>query len=153
MNDEKPKLIENKKTKNNNFIFIFNFLLFIILLCSIGFSTYIWINFQNNNNEELLLELKASIFDEIKENSRKNNLELSNEINNLYSKKITQLTDVSLKLEDRQNKTELNNQKIISQLIELENKIDSLVKELDQKVKINNFPNINKETKNPTQIH
>ena len=153
MSDEKPKLIENKKNKSNNFIFIFNFLLFVILLCSIGFSAYIWINFKNNNNEELLLELKASIFDEIKENSRKNNLELSNEINNLYSKKITQLTDVSLKLEDRQNKTELNNQKIISQLIELENKIDSLVKDLDQKVKIINSPNINKETKNPTQIH
>ena len=152
MSDEKPKLIENKKNKSNNFIFIFNFLLFVILLCSIGFSAYIWINFKNNNNEELLLELKASIFDEIKENSRKNNLELSNEINNLYSKKITQLTDVSLKLEDRQNKTELNNQKIFSQLIELENKIDSLVKDLDQKVKINNSPNINKETKNPTQI-
>ena len=138
MSDEKPKLIENKKNKSNNFIFIFNFLLFIILLCSIGFSTYIWINFENNN-EELLLKLKASIFDEIKENSRKNNLELTNEINNLYSKKITQLTDVSLKLEDRQNKTELNNQKIFSQLIELENKIDSLVKNLDQKTKINNF--------------
>ena len=153
MSDEKPKLIENKKNKSNNFIFIFNFLLFIILLCSIGFSAYIWINFKNNNNEELLLELKASIFDEIKENSRKNNLELSNEINNLYSKKITQLTDVSLKLEDRQNKTELNNQKIFSQLIELENKIDSLVKDLDQKVKSINSPNINKETKNPTQIH
>lgn len=153
MSDEKPKLIENKKNKSNNFIFIINFLLFIILLCSIGFSAYIWINFKNNNNEELLLELKASIFDEIKENSRKNNLELSNEINNLYSKKITQLTDVSLKLEDRQNKTELNNQKIFSQLIELENKIDSLVKDLDQKVKIINSPNINKETKNPTQIH
>ena len=153
MSDEKPKLIENKKNKSNNFIFIFNFLLFVILLCSIGFSAYIWINFKNNNNEELLLELKASIFDEIKENSRKNNLELSNEINNLYSKKITQLTDVSLKLEDRQNKTELNNQKIFSQLIELENKIDSLVKDLDQKVKIINSPNINKETKNPTQIH
>ena len=153
MNDEKPKLIENKKNKSKNFIFIFNFLLFVILLCSIGFSAYIWINFKNNNNEELLLELKASIFDEIKENSRKNNLELSNEINNLYSKKITQLTDVSLKLEDRQNKTELNNQKIFSQLIELENKIDSLVKDLDQKVKIINSPNINKETKNPTQIH
>ena len=153
MSDEKPKLIENKKNKSNNFIFIFNFLLFVILLCSIGFSAYIWINFKNNNNEELLLELKASIFDEIKENSRKNNLALSNEINNLYSKKITQLTDVSLKLEDRQNKTELNNQKIFSQLIELENKIDSLVKDLDQKVKINNSPNINKETKNPTQIH
>ena len=152
MNDEKPKLIENKKNKSNNFIFIFNFLLFIILLCSIGFSTYIWINFQNNNNEELLLKLKASIFDEIKENSRKNNLELSNEINNLYSKKITQLTDVSLKLEDRQNKTELNNQKIISQLLELENKIESLVKDLDQKVKINNSPNINKKTKISTQI-
>ena len=153
MSDEKPKLIENKKNKSNNFIFIFNFLLFVILLCSIGFSAYIWINFKNNNNEELLLELKASIFDEIKENSRKNNLELSNEINNLYSKKITQLTDVSLKLEDRQNKTELNNQKIFSQLIELENKIDSLVEDLDQKVKIINSPNINKETKNPTQIH
>ena len=153
MSDEKPKLIENKKNKSNNFIFIFNFLLFVILLCSIGFSAYIWINFKNNNNEELLLELKASIFDEIKDNSRKNNLQLSNEINNLYSKKITQLTDVSLKLEDRQNKTELNNQKIISQLIELENKIDSLVKDLDQKVKINNSPNINKETKNPTQIN
>ena len=153
MSDEKPKLIENKKNKSNNFIFIFNFLLFVILLCSIGFSAYIWINFKNNNNEELLLELKVSIFDEIKENSRKNNLELSNEINNLYSKKITQLTDVSLKLEDRQNKTELNNQKIFSQLIELENKIDSLVKDLDQKVKIINSPNINKETKNPTQIH
>ena len=153
MSDEKPKLIENKKNKSNNFIFIFNFLLFVILVCSIGFSAYIWINFKNNNNEELLLELKASIFDEIKENSRKNNLELSNEINNLYSKKITQLTDVSLKLEDRQNKTELNNKKIISQLIELENKIDSLVKDLDQKVKINNSPNINKETKNPAQIH
>ena len=153
MSDEKPKLIENKKNKSNNFIFIFNFLLFVILLCSIGFSAYIWINFKNNNNEELLLELKASIFEEIKENSRKNNLELSNEINNLYSKKITQLTDVSLKLEDRQNKTELNNQKIFSQLIELENKIDSLVKDLDQKVKIINSPNINKETKNPTQIH
>ena len=153
MSDEKPKLIENKKNKSNNFIFIFNFLLFVILLCSIGFSAYIWINFKNNNNEELLLELKASIFDEIKENSRKNNLELSNEINNLYSKKITQLTDVSLKLEDRQNKTELNNQKIFSQLIELENKIDSLVKDLDQKVKIINSPNINKETKNPIQIH
>ena len=153
MSDEKPKLIENKKNKSNNFIFIFNFLLFVILLCSIGFSAYIWINFKNNNNEELLLELKASIFDEIKENSRKNNLELSNEINNLYSKKITQLTDVSLKLEDRQIKTELNNQKIFSQLIELENKIDSLVKDLDQKVKIINSPNINKETKNPTQIH
>ena len=153
MSDEKPKLIENKKNKSNNFIFIFNFLLFVILLCSIGFSAYIWINFKNNNNEELLLELKASIFDEIKENSRKNNLELSNEINNLYSKKITQLTDVSLKLEDRQNKTELNNQKIFSQLIELENKIDSLVKDLDQKVKIINSPNINKETKNPKQIH
>ena len=153
MSDEKPKLIENKKNKSNNFIFIFNFLLFVILLCSIGFSAYIWINFKNNNNEELLLELKASIFDEIKENSRKNNLELSNEINNLYSKKITQLTDVSLKLEDRQNKTELNNQKIFSQLIELENKIDSLVKDLDQKVKINSSPYINKETKNPTQIH
>ena len=153
MSDEKPKLIENKKNKSNNFIFIFNFLLFVILLCSIGFSAYIWINFKNNNNEELLLELKASIFDEIKENSRKNNLELSNEINNLYSKKITQLTDISQKLEDRQNKTELNNQKIISQLIELENKIDSLVKDLDQKVKINNSPNINKEIKNPTQIH
>ena len=153
MSDEKPKLIENKKNKSNNFIFIFNFLLFVILLCSIGFSAYIWINFKNNNNEELLLELKASIFDEIKENSRKNNLELSNEINNLYSKKITQLTDISQKLEDRQNKTELNNQKIISQLIELENKIDSLVKDLDQKVKIINSPNINKETKNPTQIH
>ena len=152
MSDEKPKLIENKKNKSNNFIFIFNFLLFVILLCSIGFSAYIWINFKNNNNEELLLELKASIFDEIKENSRKNNLELSNEINNLYSKKITQLTDVSLKLEDRQNKTELNNQKIFSQLIELENKIDSLVKDLDQKVKIINSPNINKEIKNPTQI-
>ena len=152
MSDEKPKLIENKKNKSNNFIFIFNFLLFVILLCSIGFSAYIWINFKNNNNEELLLELKASIFDEIKENSRKNNLELSNEINNLYSKKITQLTDVSLKLEDRQNKTELNNKKIISQLKELENKIDSLVKDLDQKVKINNSPNINKETKNLTQI-
>ena len=131
MSDEKPKLIENKKNKSNNFIFIFNFLLFVILLCSIGFSAYIWINFKNNNNEELLLELKAS----------------------LYSKKITQLTDVSLKLEDRQSKTELNNQKIISQLIELENKIDSLVKDLDQKVKIINSPNINKETKNPTQIH
>ena len=153
MSDEKPKLIENKKNKSNSFIFTFNFLLFVILLCSIGFSAYIWINFKNNNNEELLLELKASIFDEIKENSRKNNLELSNEINNLYSKKITQLTDVSLKLEDRQNKTELNNQKIFSQLIELENKIDSLVKDLDQKVKIINSPNINKETKNPTQIH
>ena len=153
MSDEKPKLIENKKNKSNNFIFILNFLLFVILLSSIGFSAYIWINFKNNNNEELLLELKASIFDEIKENSRKNNLELSNEINNLYSKKITQLTDVSLKLEDRQNKTELNNQKIFSQLIELENKIDSLVKDLDQKVKIINSPNINKETKNPTQIH
>ena len=153
MSDEKPKLIENKKNKSNHFIFIFNFLLFVILLCSIGFSAYIWINFKNNNNEELLLELKVSIFDEIKENSRKNNLELSNEINNLYSKKITQLTDVSLKLEDRQNKTELNNQKIFSQLIELENKIDSLVKDLDQKVKIINSPNINKETKNPTQIH
>ena len=153
MSDEKPKLIENKKNKSNNFIFIFNFLLFVILLCSIGFSAYIWINFKNNNNEELLLELKASIFDEIKENSRKNNLELSNEINNLYSKKITQLTDVSLKLEDRQNKTELNNQKIFSQLIELENKIDSLVKDLDQKVKIINSPNINKKTKNLTQIH
>ena len=152
MSDEKPKLIENKKNKSNNFIFIFNFLLFVILLCSIGFSAYIWINFKNNN-KELLLELKASIFDEIKENSRKNNLELSNEINNLYSKKITQLTDVSLKLEDRQNKTELNNQKIFSRLIELENKIDSLVKDLDQKVKIINSPNINKETKNPTQIH
>ena len=153
MSDEKLKLIENKKNNSNNFIFIFNFLLFVILLCSIGFSAYIWINFKNNNNEELLLELKASIFDEIKENSRKNNLELSNEINNLYSKKITQLTDVSLKLEDRQNKTELNNQKIFSQLKELENKIDSLVKDLDQKVKIINSPNINKETKNPTQIH
>ncbi len=153
MSDEKPKLIENKKNKSNNFIFIFNFLLFVILLCSIGFSAYIWINFKNNNNEELLLELKASIFDEIKENSRKNNLELSNEINNLYSTKITQLTDVSLKLKDRQNKTELNNQKIFSQLIELENKFDSLVKDLDQKVKIINSPNINKETKNPTQIH
>ena len=153
MSDEKQKLIENKKNKSNNFIFIFNFLLFVILLCSIGFSAYIWINFKNNNNEELLLELKASIFDEIRENSRKNKLELSNEINNLYSKKITQLTDVSLKLEDRQNKTELNNQKIFSQLIELENKIDSLVKDLDQKVKIINSPNINKETKNPTQIH
>ena len=152
MNDEKPKLIENKKNKSNNFIFIFNFLLFIILLCSIGFSTYIWINFQNNNNEELLLELKAVIFDEIKENTRTNNLELTNEINNLYSKKITQLTDVSLKLEDRQNKTELNNQKIISQLLELENKIESLVKDLDQKVKINNSPNINKKTKISTQI-
>ncbi len=152
MNDEKPKLIENKKNKSNNFIFIFNFLLFIILLCSIGFSTYIWINFQNNNNEELLLELKAGIFDEIKENTRTNNLELTNEINNLYSKKITQLTDVSLKLEDRQNKTELNNQKIISQLLELENKIESLVKDLDQKVKINNSPNINKKTKISTQI-
>ena len=152
MSDEKPKLIENKKNKSNNFIFIFNFLLFVILLCSIGLSAYIWINFKDNNNEELLLELKASIFDEMKENSRKNNLELSNEINNLYSKKITQLTDVSLKLEDRQNKTELNNQKIISQLIELENKIDSLVKDLDQKVKINNSPNINKETKISTQI-
>ena len=153
MSDEKPKLIENKKNKSNNFIFIFNFLLFVILLCSIGFSAYIWINFKNNNNEELLLELKASIFDEIKENSRKNNLELSNQINNLYSKKITQLTDVSLKLEDRQNKTELNDQKIFSQLIELENKIDSLVKDLDQKVKIINSSNINKKTKNPTQIH
>ena len=153
MSDEKPKLIENKKNKSNNFIFILNFLLFVILLSSIGFSAYIWINFKNNNNEELLLELKASIFDEIKENSRKNNLELSNEINNLYSKKITQLTDVSLKLENRQNKTELNNQKIFSQLIELESKIDSLVKDLDQKVKIINSPNINKETKNPTQIH
>ena len=151
MSDEKPKLIENKKNKSNKFIFIFNFLLFVILLCSIGFSAYIWINFKNNN-KELLLELKASIFDEIKENSKKNNLELTNEINNLYSKKITQLTDVSLKLEDRQNKTELNNQKIFSQLIELENKIDSLVKDLDQKVKINNSPNINKETKNPIQI-
>jgi len=103
MSDEKPKLIENKKNKSNNFIFIFNFLLFVILLCSIGFSAYIWINFKNNNNEELLLELKASIFDEIKENSRKNNLELSNEINNLYSKKITQLTDVSLKLTNKIN--------------------------------------------------
>ena len=153
MSDEKPKLIENKKNKTNNFIFIFNFLLFVILLCSIGFSAYIWINFKKNNNEELLLELKVSIFDEIKENSRKNNLELSNEINNLYSKKITQLTDVSLKLEDRQNKTELNNQKIFSQLIELENKIDSLVKDLDQEVKIINSPNISKETKNPIQIH
>ena len=153
MNDEKSKLIENKKNKSNNFIFIFNFLLFIILLFSIGFSTYIWINFENNNNEELLLKLKASIFDEIKENSIKNNLEIRNGINNLYSKKITQLADVSLKLEDRQNKTELNNQKIFSQLIELENKIDSLVKDLDQKVKINNSPNINKETKNPTQIY
>ena len=153
MSDEKPKLIENKKNKSNNFIFIFNFLLFIILLFLIGFSAYIWINYKNNNNEELLLELKAGIFDEIKENSKKNNLELTNEINNLYSKKITQLTDISQKLEDRQNKTELNNQKIISQLIELENKIDSLVKDLDQKVKINNSPNINKETKNPTQIH
>ena len=152
MSDEKPKLIENKKNKSNNFIFIFNFLLFVILLCSIGFSAYIWINFENHNNEELLLELKASIFAEIKENSRKNNLELTNEINNLYSKKITQLTDVSLKLEDRQNKTELNNQKIFSQLIELQNKIDSLVKDLDQKVKINNSPNINKETKISTQI-
>ena len=110
------------------------------------------VNFKNNNNKELLLELKASIFEEIKENSRKNNLELSTEINNLYSKKITQLTDVSLKLEDRQNKTELNNQKIFSQLIELENKIDSLVKDLDQKIKINNSPNINRETKNPKQI-
>ncbi len=153
MSDDKPKLIENKKNKSNNFIFIFNFLLFVILLCSIGFSAYLWINFKNNNNEELLLELKASIFDEIKENSRKNNLELSKEINNLYSKKITQLTNASLKLEDRQNKTELNNQKIFSQLIELENKIDRLVKDLDQKVKIINSPNINKETKNPTQIH
>ncbi len=153
MSDEKPKLIENKKNKSNNFIFIFNFLLFVILLCSIGFSAYIWINFKNNNNEELLLELKASIFDEIRENSKKNNLELSNEINNLYSKKITQLTDVSLKLEDRQNKTELNNQKIFSQLIELENKIDSLFRDLDQKVKIINSPNINKKTKNLTQIH
>ena len=47
----------------------------------------------------------------------------------------------------------MNNQKIFSQLIELENKIDSLVKDLDQKVKIINSPNINKETKNPTQIH
>ena len=89
LSDEKPKLIENKKNKSNNFIFIFNFLLFVILLCSIGFSAYIWINFKNNNNEELLLELKASIFDEIKENSRKNNLELSIQINNLYSKKIS----------------------------------------------------------------
>ena len=153
MSDEKPKLIENKKNKSNNFIFIFNFLLFLILLCSIGFSAYIWINFKNNNNEELLLELKASIFDEINEHSRKNNLKITNEINNLYSKKITQLTDVSLKLEDRQNKTELNNKKIISQLIELENKIDSLVKDLDQKVKINNSPNINKETKNSAPTH
>ena len=153
MSDEKPKLIENKKNKSNNFVFIFNFLLFVILLCSIGFSAYIWINLENNNNEELLLELRASIFDKINENSRKNNFEITNEINNLYSKKITQLTDISLKLEDRQNKTELNNKKIISQLIALENKINSLVKDLDQKVKINNSPNINKETKNPTQIH
>ena len=37
------------------------------------------------------------------------------------------------------------NQKIFSQLIELENKIDSLVKDLDQKVKINNSPNIDKQ--------
>ena len=153
MSDEKPKLIENKKNKSNNFVFIFNFLLFVILLCSIGFSAYIWINLENNNNEELLLELRASIFDKINENSRKNNFEITNEINNLYSKKITQLTDISLKLEDRQNKTELNNKKIISQLIALENKINSLVKDLDQKVKINNSPNINKETKNSTQIH
>ena len=153
MSDEKPKLIENKKNKSNNFIFIFNFLLFLILLCSIGFSAYIWINLENSNNEELVSELRASFFDEIYEHSRKNNLKITNEINNLYSKKITQLTDVSLKLEDRQNKTELNNKKIISQLIELENKIDSLVKDLDQKVKINNSPNINKETKNPAQIH
>ena len=107
----------------------------------------------NDKEDKTISDDTSNLFDEIKENSRKNNLELSNEINNLYSKKITQLTDVSLKLEDRQNKTELNNQKIFSQLIELENKIDSLVKDLDQKVKINNSPNINKETKNPTQIH
>ena len=121
-------LLENKKPKGNKSLVILISLLIVLLICSLGFVTYLWTNLANENkiNSQLILDIKNDIKKSIVDNHIKNNSNKLKENQKLFEESFDNLSNKILDIENNVNNIQKNNENIVLTLSNLEKNLNEL---------------------------
>jgi len=135
-------LLENKKPKGSRNLVLLISLLICLLICSLGFVTYLWINLANENkiNSQLILDIKNDIKKSIVDNHIKNNSNKLNEHQKLFEESFDNLSNKILNIENNVKNNQKNYKNILLTLSNLEKNLNEL-----------NFKSSDAKQKNATQ--